>query len=142
MSLLDNHLHTAPGAPAEPREPTESPGSTGPTESAPTRVCAVDALTPGRGVAALVGGRQVAVFLVDGAVYAVDHFDPCSRANVLARGLVGHDGDEPYVASPIRKERFSLATGRCLDDPGVAVSVHRATVVDGLVYVACGVTSA
>jgi nitrite reductase (NADH) small subunit len=100
-------------------------------------VCAVDALTPDRGVAALVGHRQVAVFrLATGELYAIDHHDPISGANVLARGLVGdHDG-APTVASPVYKQRFDLRTGRCLDLDGVAVETWPVREVDGLVEVA------
>ena len=46
-------------------------------------VCALDELVEGAGVAALVGGRQIALFQVHGRVYALDNFDPASRANVL-----------------------------------------------------------
>lgn len=88
-------------------------------------LCAVDDLDYERGVAALVGERQVAVFrLLDGSVYAVDHRDPFSGAHVIARGIVGSrrvDGrDVPTVASPMYKQVFDLRTGRCLspdDDP-------------------------
>src|SRR5262245_22745303 len=64
-------------------------------------VCGLDDLVPGRGVAALVGGEQIAVFLLaDGSVVAVDNLDPFSGANVLARGIVGSSGDVVTLASP------------------------------------------
>jgi nitrite reductase (NADH) small subunit len=99
-----------------------------------TVVCRYDALLPERGVAALVGERQVAVFRVfDGAVYALDNRDPFSGANVLSRGIVGSRGDAPTVASPMYKQVLDLRTGICLDEPDVSVAVHRVTVVNGLV---------
>lgn len=50
-------------------------------------ICAVGRLTPDRGVAALVDGRQVAVFLLSlGELHAVDNVDPCSGAGVISRG--------------------------------------------------------
>lgn len=102
-----------------------------------TAVCAVDALTPGRGVAALVDGEQVAVFLLgDGTVRAVGNHDPFSRANVLSRGIVGSKGGAVTVASPVYKQRFDLDTGRCLDDDTVAIPVYDARIVDGRVEVA------
>ena len=55
---------------------------------------------------------------------------------VLARGLVGSAGDVTFVASPLHKQRFDLHTGRCLDDPSVAVRVWPVAVVDGIVRVA------
>lgn len=100
-------------------------------------VCDVAALTPFRGVAALLGDRQVAVFLVGDEVLAVDNLDPCSGAAVLSRGIVGSAGDVVTVASPVYKQRFDLRTGRCLDDESVAVATHPARVVAGGVEVAC-----
>ncbi|WP_328889139.1 nitrite reductase small subunit NirD [Streptomyces sp. NBC_00316] len=88
-------------------------------------VCKLSLLTPGRGVAALLpDGRQVALF-VDRArqVYAIDNRDPFTGAYVLSRGLVGSDGGRPFVASPLLKQRFDLATGVCLDDDEVSVQV-------------------
>ncbi|TXS35773.1 nitrite reductase small subunit NirD [Streptomyces sp. OR43] len=88
-------------------------------------VCDRSLLTPGRGVAALLpDGRQVALF-VDraGRTYAIDNRDPFTGAYVLSRGLVGSQGGQPFVASPLLKQRFDLATGACLDDDEVSVPV-------------------
>ena len=79
-------------------------------------VCDLDELLPDCGVAALVGDRQIALFRVGASVYAIDNFDPNSRANVLSRGIVGDVAGEPVVASPLYKHHFSLITGRCLED--------------------------
>jgi len=102
------------------------------------RVCRLDRLTPDRGAAALVAGRQVALFLVSatGEVLAVDNHDPFSGAQVLSRGIVGDAAGVPKVASPVYKQAFDLRTGRCLDDPAVAIEVHAARVADGWVEVA------
>ena len=99
------------------------------------RVCRLDDIVPNSGVAALVGGRQVAVFRVDDEVYALGNHDPFSRANVLSRGIVGDLGGEPVVASPVYKQHFSLKTGRCLEQPGVALAVYRATLEDGYILI-------
>lgn len=100
-------------------------------------VCTIDDLEIERGAAALVDGRQVALFrLADGTVRALDHRDPATGANVLARGLLGTTADgEWYVASPLHKHRYSLEDGRCLSDPGLAVAAHGVDVVDGVVHV-------
>lgn len=86
-------------------------------ETAWVPVCPVVALQPDRGVAALVGRHQVAIFLLSDPqeICAIDNYDPFSQANVMARGLVGSVGDRPVVASPIYKERFDLRDGSCLD---------------------------
>ena len=94
-------------------------------------VCALDELVEGAGVGALVGGRQVALFQVHGRAYALDNFDPASRANVLSRGLTGNLQGERVVASPIYKNHFVLASGRCLEDPTFNVSAYPTRVAGG-----------
>ena len=88
-------------------------------------VCDRSLLTPGRGVAALLpDGRQVALFLDRaGRTYAIDNRDPFTGAYVLSRGLVGSEGGQTFVASPLLKQRFDLSTGACLDDDEVTVPV-------------------
>jgi nitrite reductase (NADH) small subunit len=89
-----------------------------------TTVCRYDDLQPERGVAALIGGGQVALFLTfDGTLYAIANRDPFTGAFVLSRGIVGTRGDIPTVASPLQKQVFDLRTGTCLDDPAVSVPV-------------------
>lgn len=87
----------------------------------PTRleVCDVRDLTPELGVAALVEGRQLAVFLLaDGRVFAVDNVCPYSGAAVISRGITGSRGEVATIASPVHKQVFSLEDGRCLDSVG------------------------
>lgn len=110
------------------------PSEADPTEAVP--VCRLDELQPERGVAALVAGRQIALFrLHDGTVSALSHHDPYSGANVIARGIVGSRGEVPTVASPMYKQVFSLLTGQALDDPGVRLAVYPVLVADGVVCV-------
>ncbi|WP_411078926.1 nitrite reductase small subunit NirD [Streptomyces sp. cmx-18-6] len=89
-------------------------------------VCDRALLTPGRGVAVLLpDGGQAALFMDRaGAVHAIGNRDPFTGAYVLARGLLGSAGGRPFVASPLLKQRFDLATGACLDDEEVAVPVY------------------
>jgi nitrite reductase (NADH) small subunit len=101
-----------------------------------TTVCAFETLVPERGVAALVGGDAVAVFRThDDEVFALSNVDPFSGASVLSRGIVGDRGGRPTVASPIYKQVFELATGRCLDDESMRVPTYPVRVVDGVVEV-------
>ncbi|MFI6445077.1 nitrite reductase (NAD(P)H) small subunit [Kitasatospora sp. NPDC050543] len=82
-----------------------------------TPVCDRADLIPGRGVALLLGGAQVAVYLgARGELYAVDNRDPFSGAYVLSRGLLGSRGDVPVLVSPMYKQAFDLRTGSCLDE--------------------------
>jgi nitrite reductase (NADH) large subunit len=98
-------------------------------------VCKLDDILPDTGVCAQVGPHQVAVFRIEDAVYAIDNFDPASRANVLSRGIVGDLGGELVVASPIYKQHFSLTSGRCLEEAEHSVAVFAARVVEGTVWV-------
>lgn len=99
-------------------------------------VCSLDDLVPGRGVAALVGGDQVAVFWVADEVFAVSNYDPFSRAFVMSRGIVGSKGEAVKVASPMYKQSFDLRSGRCLDDPSVSLPTYRVRTIAGRVQVA------
>ncbi|GAY07053.1 nitrite reductase small subunit NirD [Pseudonocardia sp. N23] len=102
-----------------------------------TLVCRVDQLEPERGAAALLDGRQVALFRThEGTVHAIDNLDPCSGAAVLSRGIVGDRGGVPTVASPVYKQVFSLLDGTCLDEPEVRVDVHEVRIRDGIVEIA------
>jgi len=97
-------------------------------------ICGLADILPDTGVCADLG-RQIAVFRVDDAVYAIDNRDPGSGANVLSRGIVGDLGGELVVASPIYKHHFSLTTGRCLEEPELSVAAHECRVVEGRVWV-------
>ena len=88
------------------------------------RVCGLQDLVAGSGIAALVDGEQIAIFYLpalDPPVYAIGNFDPFSKANVLSRGLVGDVEGVPVVSSPVYKQHFELSTGRCLEDETVTV---------------------
>ncbi len=101
-----------------------------------TTVCWLRQLQPGRGVAALVEGEQVAlVRTAEGWVHAVGNQDPRSGAMVMSRGIVGSRRDRPTLAGPLYKQVFDLQTGECLDDPGQRLPVYAVSVVGGLVRV-------
>lgn len=97
--------------------------------------CDVSDVLPDSGIAALVDGRQIALFRVGKEVFALDNYDPNSEANVLARGLVGDIQGEPVVASPVYKHHFSLITGRCIEAADQSVRVYPARIADGRIWV-------
>lgn len=103
-----------------------------------TTVCRTDSLVPDRGVAAIVDGKQIAIFLLsDGSIFAVDHCDPNGGAPVIARGLIGSSGGIRYVASPLLKERYDLASGLAVDadHSAFSLSTYAARVNDGTVQI-------
>ena len=83
------------------------------------RVCAISVLPEQSGRSAWLDGRSLALFRLGERVYALDDLDPLAGVAVLSRGLVGDCGGEPVVASPLYKQRYALADGRCLDDPAL-----------------------
>ena len=104
-----------------------------------TAACPVRRLQPMRGVAVLLpDSAQVALFLLaDNSLRAVGNIDPIGRAAVMSRGIVGDRGGVPIIQSPLKKQAFSLLTGRCLDAEGVSIPVYATRVgVDGTVWVA------
>jgi nitrite reductase (NADH) small subunit len=100
--------------------------ATVPSPTAWVAVCNQSDLIPGRGVAALVNGRQYALFLTNqGELFAVDNRDPFCDANVMARGIIGDRNGEPKVASPMLKQTFSLETGICFEDPNTTINTYQ-----------------
>jgi nitrite reductase (NADH) small subunit len=78
----------------------------------------------------LPDGRQAALFRDrSDRLYAIDNRDPFTGASVLSRGLLGSADGTPFVASPLLKQRFTLADGRCLDDDEVSVTAYEVRVV-------------
>jgi nitrite reductase (NADH) small subunit len=116
-----------------------------PTEKAArwTPICRYADLEPGRGVAALVDGAQIAVFrLNDDALHAVGNIDPFSGAAVIARGITGMRSDGAVtVASPMYKDVFDLTTGAALDAPDVRLPVYAVRRHRGVVWLGPDVTS-
>ncbi|MEN6670689.1 nitrite reductase small subunit NirD [Psychrobacter sp. B38] len=98
-------------------------------------ICHLNDIIPETGVCALIEGKQIAIFRTKkDDLFAIDNYDPFSQANVLSRGLIGGttivneagtDEEVLYVASPIYKQRFNLATGQCLDDKEVTLSAYQ-----------------
>ncbi|HCH23102.1 MAG TPA: nitrite reductase (NAD(P)H) small subunit [Oceanospirillaceae bacterium] len=103
-----------------------------------TAVCEETDLLANGGVAVLHGERQLALFYVpqQQKVFALDNFDPVMRAQVMARGLVGNQGEQWYVASPLLKQRYCLHSGQGLDDQTTSLVSWPARCIDGVVEVA------
>lgn len=79
-------------------------------------VCSISDLIKNSGVAALVNGKQIALFYIADDVYALSNFDPIGEANVMSRGMIGDVKGELMVAAPLQKQRYNLKTGKNIDD--------------------------
>ena len=100
-------------------------------------ICHLDDITPNTGVGAIVEDQQIALFRVghEKRVYALSNQDPFSQAFVMSRGILGDLQGERVVASPIYKQHFSLATGRCLEDKNQKLLVFPSKIEEGRVFV-------
>lgn len=98
-------------------------------------VCQLDQLPENFGQCVLVNGKQIAIFRLSNndEIYAIDNFDPFSKASVLSRGIVGDLRGTPVVASPVYKQHFDLATGQCLEDDAVSVATYLVRCLSGAV---------
>ena len=96
-----------------------------------------DDLVDNVGICALINDKQVAIFRLSGSdkLYAIDNYDPFSKANVISRGVVGDLKGQIVVASPIYKQHFNLETGQCLEDESMKIPVYPIRVVDGMIQI-------
>lgn len=100
------------------------------------KICQLKDLEVNWGEAALIEGRQYAVFRTrDDQVFASDHRDPNSGALVIARGIVGEKDGSPTVTSPLYKDVFSLEDGRCLSGAELTLPVYPTKIQDGQVFI-------
>ncbi|GAL34271.1 nitrite reductase [NAD(P)H] small subunit [Vibrio maritimus] len=101
------------------------------------KVCNIQDIVPGTGVCALIDGQQVAVFRPSAAeeVRAISNMDPFYQSNVLSRGLIVEHQGELWVASPLKKQRFNLTTGACMEDERFSVKAYKARVTKGAVEI-------
>ena len=101
------------------------------------KICQLEDIIPGTGVCALVNGEQVAVFRPSKGedVLAISNTDPYFQSNVLSRGLIVEHQGELWVASPLKKQRFNLTTGVCMEDEQFNVKAYKARVTKGAVEI-------
>jgi len=101
------------------------------------RVCALAELELAWGEAALIAGRQVALFRTGPReVFAVAQQDPATGAHVMARGILGSRGTRPTIASPLHKEVYDLETGECFGTAAMRLETFSTRISDGFIEVA------
>ncbi|NQZ51893.1 MAG: nitrite reductase small subunit NirD [Moritella sp.] len=93
-------------------------------------VCQLNDITPKTGVCSLINGKQVAIFRPrdNDELFAIDNMDPFAKSNVLSRGLICEHDEQLWVASPLKKQRFNLTTGQCLENDLVSLATYKVRV--------------
>ena len=94
------------------------------------RLISVADLPPGGGLPAQVGGRQIAVFNVDGTFYAVENECPHRGGSLVDGALLGTS-----VVCPLHRWQFSLLDGANVAGAGMGVSRYPVEVRNGGVWV-------
>jgi len=117
------------------RRPADWPGAEAPALARPAsdealrwvRLARASDVPRDGGINVHYGAAQIAVFhfASRGEWYATQAMCPHRKDMVLARGLLGTQGDEPKVACPLHKKTFSLRTGCGLSDPTYAIRAFR-----------------
>lgn len=97
-----------------------------------TRIAEAKDLTPGSGTTVDAAGRTLALFNVDGTLYALDNTCP-HRGGPLGEG----DLDGAVVTCPWHGWQYDVTTGVRDGSPSVRVACYAVTVEDGVVYVEC-----
>lgn len=94
-------------------------------------VASLDQLPPGAGTVATIEGKDIALFNVDGNIYAMDN--GCLHQG-LSLGTSPLDGK--IVTCRGHGWKYDVTTGSTLNSPGYGVSAYRVKLVDGKIMVA------
>ena len=88
-------------------------------------------LPVGTGKAVDIAGDAVALFNVDGAVYAIDDWDLDKGTSIAAGQLAG-----TIARSRNGRLSYDVTTGEVVGVPGLSVDVYEVRVVEGTIMVA------
>jgi nitrite reductase (NADH) small subunit len=94
------------------------------------RVTGASELAPGACMEASVGGRPVALYNVDGTLYATTNTCP-HRGGPLGQGML----DGPAVMCPWHAWTWDVRTGENTANPGLCIPTYEVKVEDGQVMV-------
>ena len=94
------------------------------------RIAPVAALKEGAGHAFDTGDDEIAVFLIDGNIYAVSNVCPHQHVPLIAEGPV----KGTVVTCPMHGWRYNLATGRAVSAAG-SIKTYETLIKDGILYI-------
>jgi NAD(P)H-dependent nitrite reductase small subunit len=83
-----------------------------------------------RGLSVNAGGRELALFNIDGQFYALDGTCP-HRGGPLGEGIT----EDGRVYCPLHGWEFDVKTGACINNPEKPVACFPARVLDGKVEI-------
>ncbi|MEJ4046827.1 nitrite reductase small subunit NirD [Erwinia sp. SLM-02] len=100
-------------------------------------ICPLTRILPATGVCALVEGQQIAIFRPgeDEQIFALSNIDPFAHASVLSRGIIAEHQQELWVASPLKKQRFRLRDGLCMEDESHSIPSYPARICHGMIEI-------
>lgn len=93
-------------------------------------VCAEDDLGPAKALAVRVGGKDVALFRVDGVVHALENACPHAGSALVGGTLCGR-----MVTCRSHGWRFDVTTGALAVAPAISIPRFPVQVVDGRIRV-------
>lgn len=92
---------------------------------------AVNAVEEGEVVGCEVGGREIAIYQMDGTYYATSNI--CTHADALLSDGVVEDGE---IECPLHNGRFDIKTGKACSSPAeIDIEVFRTRVIEGQVEI-------
>jgi nitrite reductase/ring-hydroxylating ferredoxin subunit len=100
-------------------------------------VANLEQLPPGRGTTVSIEGKEIALFNVDGTVYAID--DACLHHGV-SLGLSKVEGN--IITCRGHGWKYDVTSGSTYPVPGIGVAAYPVKVVDGKIMVAIDKLSA
>ena len=103
---------------AHPQPPKSSVIET--AESRSSSVIHIDEVGEGIGKPIIIGGNQIAVFKLNGELYATENLCPHQGNNLSAGTLLGED-----VICPGHGNRFNIKTGKCQTDLSLSIKTYR-----------------
>jgi nitrite reductase/ring-hydroxylating ferredoxin subunit len=95
--------------------------------------CALEAVAPGEALAVHVGDRDIALFNVEGTLYALENSCLHAGSSLAAGAFCGR-----IVTCRAHGWRYDVTTGAVLVAPGLTVAKFPVKIADGRVLVATG----
>jgi len=95
-----------------------------------TKLCSVNELREKSGKRFIVGNVEVAIFKVDGKIYALSNICPHQHTALIYDGFIENN----CVVCPVHGWTFDLQTGE-LNSGGRGLDTYEVNVIDQIIYV-------